>query len=369
MKYKHVQLKDIADITMGQSPKSSFYNDEKRGLPFLQGVRTFGENYPQIDTYTTSYNRKANSGEILFSVRAPVGRVNWANRKLAIGRGLASIKVKNGNSKDYVYYFFKKIGANLDSLASGTVFTSINKKELGALEIRLPESLEEQEKIASYLKKLDLAIYKNNRINDKLLELLDTEFSHRFINNSKYSMDIVSNFVSIKRGASPRPIKDFLSESGRPWIKISDVTKLTNPFLYDTAQFIKQSGINKSRTIIPGTLILSNSATPGIPIISEILASVHDGWLIVDNYTRMNRDWFYLFFRQMRKQLVSRANGSVFNNLKTDIVKGFPVPVVDKDNLLEFKKLTDPIFMKLNQLQKENIELSKLKDSLLKQYF
>lgn len=206
-------------------------------------------------------------------------------------------------------------------------------------------------------------------INDNLLELLDTEFSHRFINNSKYSMDIVSNFVSIKRGASPRPIKDFLSESGRPWIKISDVTKLTNPFLYDTAQFIKQSGINKSRTIIPGTLILSNSATPGIPIISEILASVHDGWLIVDNYTRMNRDWFYLFFRQMRKQLVSRANGSVFNNLKTDIVKGFPVPVVDKDNLLEFKKLTDPIFMKLNQLQKENIELSKLKDSLLKQYF
>lgn len=169
MKYKHVQLKDIADITMGQSPKSSFYNDEKRGLPFLQGVRTFGENYPQIDTYTTSYNRKANSGEILFSVRAPVGRVNWANRKLAIGRGLASIKVKNGNSKDYVYYFFKKIGANLDSLASGTVFTSINKKELGALEIRLPESLEEQEKIASYLKKLDLAIYKNNRINDNLV--------------------------------------------------------------------------------------------------------------------------------------------------------------------------------------------------------
>ena len=57
MKYKKVQLKDIADIVMGQSPTSQFYNTDGKGIPFLQGVRTFGENYPIIDTYTTSFNR------------------------------------------------------------------------------------------------------------------------------------------------------------------------------------------------------------------------------------------------------------------------------------------------------------------------
>ncbi|WP_295731049.1 restriction endonuclease subunit S [uncultured Limosilactobacillus sp.] len=168
MRYRNVYLKDIAEIVMGQSPKSTFYNNEGDGMPFLQGVRTFGENYPQIDTYTTAFNRVASSGEILFSVRAPVGRVNWANQKIAIGRGLASIKVKNGYSKEYLYYFFKRIGDHLDSIATGTVFTSINKKELEELKIKIPVELCDQKRIARYLRKIDLKIEKNNQINDNL---------------------------------------------------------------------------------------------------------------------------------------------------------------------------------------------------------
>lgn len=169
MKYKNIQLKDVADIVMGQSPKSVFYNTNGNGIPFLQGVRTFGENYPQIDTWTTSYNRKAKSGEILFSVRAPVGRVNWANQDLAVGRGLAALKIKSGYSKEYLYYLFKKIGGQLDSLATGTVFTSINKKELEALELKIPVNLSDQEKIADYLQKFDQEIELNNQINDNLV--------------------------------------------------------------------------------------------------------------------------------------------------------------------------------------------------------
>ena len=161
MKYKNIQLKDVADIVMGQSPKSVFYNTNGNGIPFLQGVRTFG-------TWTTSYNRKAKSGEILFSVRAPVGRVNWANQDLAVGRGLATLKIKSGYSKEYLYYLFKKIGSHLDSLATGTVFTSINKKELEALELKIPVNLSDQEKIAGYLQKIDQEIELNNQINDNL---------------------------------------------------------------------------------------------------------------------------------------------------------------------------------------------------------
>ena len=105
MKYKSIQLKEIADIIMGQSPKSIFYNNSGIGLPFLQGVRTFGEDYPKIDTYTTRFKTIANQGDILFSVRAPVGKINWANQEISLGRGLACIRVKPGYSKEYLYYY------------------------------------------------------------------------------------------------------------------------------------------------------------------------------------------------------------------------------------------------------------------------
>lgn len=270
----------------------------------------------------------------------------------------------------YLYYLvttdkFREVAIKSMSGTSGR--QRVQKDQILDFSVDLP-SLEDQEKIMKPLKLIDDKISLNTKLNTNLLELLDTEFTNQFI-NSDLPIGKVNDFVSIKRGSSPRPIKNFLSDKGRAWIKISDVTKLTSPFLYDTAQSIKESGIDKSRTIKPGTLILSNSATPGIPIISEILASVHDGWLIVDHYTHMDRNWFYLFFRQMRRQLIARANGSVFNNLKTDIVKDFPVPIAKEEELLKFKRISNPIFDKLDKLQQENIVLSKLKDILLKQYF
>ena len=199
MKYKNIQLKDVADIVMGQSPKSVFYYTDGKGIPFLQGVRTFGENYPQIDTWTTSYNRKAKSGEILFSVRAPVGRVNWANQDLAVGRGLATLKIKSGYSKEYLYYLFKKIGSHLNSLATGTVFTSINKKELEALELKIPVNLSDQEKIASYLQKIDQEIELNNQINDNLQELRHILYK-QLIAQSALKTISIKELYSIKYG-------------------------------------------------------------------------------------------------------------------------------------------------------------------------
>lgn len=251
---------------------------------------------------------------------------------------------------------------------SGTFPQITFRENVANIKIDLPPLIE-QRKIVQRLSVVNDKVKLNNQINDNLLDFLDTEFSHQFLGERNFPSGKVKNFITIKRGASPRPIKDFLSENGRSWVKISDVTKLTTPFLYRTEQYIKESGIKKSRTIKPGTLILSNSATPGIPVISEILASVHDGWLIIDNYSLMDRNWFYLFFRQMRNSLVAQANGSVFNNLKTNIVKEFPVPIVDKSELTKFHKISNPIFEKLNQIQQENIELNRIKQTLLSQYF
>lgn len=169
MKYKEMKLGDVAEINMGQSPNSKYFNSDGKGIEFLQGIRTFGENYPFFDTYTTQYNKISEKGDILFSVRAPVGKINWSDRKIAIGRGLAALKVLPNFSSKYVYYFLKKIGSQINSISSGTVFSSINKKELANVKILIPDSLKDQEYIGTRLALLDKKIELNNRINDNLV--------------------------------------------------------------------------------------------------------------------------------------------------------------------------------------------------------
>ena len=93
MKYK---LEDIVDVTMGQSPKSEYYNTEGKGYPFLQGNRTFGFKYPTFDTYTTVMTKPAKAGDVIMSVRAPVGDLNITPVNMCLGRGVCSLRMKNG---------------------------------------------------------------------------------------------------------------------------------------------------------------------------------------------------------------------------------------------------------------------------------
>lgn len=199
MKFKEYLLKDIATITMGQSPKSQFYNEDGKGIEFLQGVRTFGEDFPYFDTYTTKYNRLAYKNSILFSVRAPVGRVNWATKNIAIGRGVASISVKNMVYDRYVYYYFKKMGSFYDKKATGTVFTSIDKKELESLKIKIPASYDDQKRIADRLATLDRKIHLNQQLNANLQELRHILYK-QLIAQSALKTISIKELYSIKYG-------------------------------------------------------------------------------------------------------------------------------------------------------------------------
>jgi type I restriction enzyme, S subunit len=124
-----VKLSDLCNITMGQSPKSIYYNKEGSGTPFMQGCTTFGRLFPSIDTWTTSYNKLANPNDILFTVRAPVGDINIALTKIAIGRGLAALKPTSVSTK-YLYYLLLSNRDLFTNNSSGTVYDSINKSAL-----------------------------------------------------------------------------------------------------------------------------------------------------------------------------------------------------------------------------------------------
>ena len=144
---------------------------------------------------------------------------------------------------------------------------------------------------------------------------------------SEWQTKKIGEVVDIRRGSSPRPIHKFLATEGMPWVKIADATSDTSRYIWKTNEFIIEDGVTKSVKVFPETLIVSNSATPGLPKIIKITACVHDGWLVFSNYRGITRDFLYYKFIDIRRTLVNQANGSVFQNLKTDIVKDFDIDI------------------------------------------
>ena len=131
-------LDEIADITMGQSPAGNSLNEKGEGMIFYQGSSDFGFRFPSIRVFTTEPKRLAVVNSVLFSVRAPVGDINVTKEECCIGRGVASIKSKYGHDS-YLFYTMKSLHKLFDSFdGEGTVFGSINKKTLSAIQILLP---------------------------------------------------------------------------------------------------------------------------------------------------------------------------------------------------------------------------------------
>ena len=166
--WKNCMLGEIIELTMGQSPKSEYYNTNGIGLPFLQGNKTFGFRYPTFEIYCNKSKKNAEKGDILMSVRAPVGDLNIAHEKIGIGRGLCSIRGKEYDNL-FIYYLLKYNIENLKKKQSGTVFGGINKNDILSLKVFVPVDKVIREKITNILKNLDEKIELNNEINNNLL--------------------------------------------------------------------------------------------------------------------------------------------------------------------------------------------------------
>ena len=159
----------------------------------------------------------------------------------------------------------------------------------------------------------------------------------------------IGDVVSVRRGASPRPIKDYISEDGMPWVKIADATSDQTRFINFTNEYIKEEGISKSVVVNPGDLIVSNSATPGLPKFMKIKACVHDGWLVFDDYDGILKEYLYYYFIVVRDRLVNQANGSVFKNLKTDIVRDFDIELPSLETQEKIVKILSQIDEKIEK--------------------
>ena len=139
-----------ASVIAGPSPEGSYYNNSGHGLPFYQGKKDFGERELQPPTVWTSRTTKeAQAGDILMSVRAPVGPINFARDRVCIGRGLAAIRCRDGLDPDFLFYQLLGMQADIAG-KEGAVFASINKAEIEALPIVVP-AVDDQSRIVAIL--------------------------------------------------------------------------------------------------------------------------------------------------------------------------------------------------------------------------
>ena len=144
-------LKDICEITMGQSPNSEFYNENCDGLEFHQGKTNFGNiHLKPSGVWASQYNKVAEENSILMSVRAPVGPVNITDRKIALGRGLCGIKSNSDCNQMYLFYLLQSSKDKLTQSSHGSTFDSINRNQLLDFEIPLPP-IEVQQRIVDEL--------------------------------------------------------------------------------------------------------------------------------------------------------------------------------------------------------------------------
>lgn len=389
MSYETYRVTDLIDeIAMGpfgSNIKVSCFVDS--GVPVLNGSNLEGFSLSEkafrfVTKEKADSLNKANAhrGDIVITHRGTLGQIVFIPQdsrydRYVISQSQFRVRCNDKVLPEYlVYYFHTPIGQHkLLSNASqvGVPALARPSSTFQQIEVELPE-LSIQKRVVEIITTIQKKIENNQELNDNLQQQAAALFESWFVNYdpwdgvqpSEWDNAPLGSFVEIKRGGSPRPIQDFLSDSGLRWLKISDVTSLSSPFVLEIKEHIKEEGLRKTVFLHAGELVLSNSATPGIPKILDVDTCIHDGWLYFPK-SELSKYYLYLFFKHIRKELVALGNGSVFTNLKTDILKAFPATKADESTLKEFDALVTPLFDAMLNADRENFKLAAMRDALL----
>lgn len=265
------RLIDIAEITMGQSPPGESYNSNGDGLPFFQGKAEFGDEHPTKVKWCSQPTRIALAGDILLSVRAPVGPTNIALEKCCIGRGLASIRAKpNIALTRYLLYFFRKFESEIANKGVGSTFTAINKNDIDSLEIPLPP-LAEQERIVRLLDEAESLRRLRQQADARMASFIPALFHEMFgdVTTNKMGWEFVS-FVDItegKYGIKAGPFGSSIKkESYRPFgYKVYGQEQVIADDFTIGDYFIDENKFQELKTceIKPGDILISLVGTIG----------------------------------------------------------------------------------------------------------
>ncbi len=176
---KPVNLKEVTSVIMGQSPPSKTYTQNPQDMAFFQGKAEFSKKHPLPRKYCSTPIRVAERGDILISVRAPVGSVNLANQRCCIGRGLAAIRPSDKILSEYVFYYLRHIEKRIENMGEGSTFKAINRKAIEQIKIIVPP-LETQKKIVAILERAERLKEKRAQTNQDTQDIIQSLFYEMF---------------------------------------------------------------------------------------------------------------------------------------------------------------------------------------------
>ncbi len=373
-----VKLIEFCKINMGQSPVSSSYNKNDNGMPFFQGNADFGEIHPNIRVWCNAPIKIAYPGDILISVRAPIGALNIANVECCIGRGLASLTSdKNKCFQKYLWYALESKVDDLNSKGTGSTFKAISKSVLLDTEIPLP-SLDSQKEISDIFDKITTLIKSRKKQIINLENLVKSRFIELFgdplYNKKNWNTDTVENLCyNIYGGGTPSKSHPEYYENGDiPWVSSKD---MKTDVLYDSQIRINQLGVdNSTAKIVPINSVImvirSGILKHTLPVaINAVPITVNQDLKVFIPSNQILSVFLMYQFKMLEKDILSgvravTADNIEFNSLKERMII---VPPIELQNqFATFVEQTD----KLKFEVKESLEkLETLKKSLMQQYF
>ena len=338
----------------------------ERGIRIKKKDLSLTGNYPVVSGgtgymgYLDEYNRVAET--ITIAQYGTAGYVNWQKKKFWANDVCFSVFPKNIVLNKYLYYFLKNKQEYLYKISNKTAIPySISKEKILKIQIPLPP-LKKQAEIAETLDKftelteelteeLTAREAQYNYYRDMLLSedyLNKASKINDSSNNNQIRFTTLGEVAQINRGASPRPISNFLTddESGIAWIKIGDI-EANSKYVTKTVQKITFEGAQKSRILKKGDFIISNSMSYGRPYILKIDGAIHDGWASISNFeNHLDSDFLYHFLNSsmVKNYWKRKINGSLVSNLNSEIICSLPIIIVDK-------KLQKKIAQKLDKFQ------------------
>ena len=368
MEYK--ALKDIANITMGHSPESSSYNKDGDGLPFYQGNADFGEMYPNERMWCNAPKKMAEPKDILISVRAPIGALNYAKDKCCIGRGLAAITVEDDAERNYIYHYLKAKNADLNKQGTGSTFKAISKSILE--ELKVPQITQaEKQKCMDLMDLLESVI----RERKKQLATLDRLIRARFVEmfGEEKNMMVMSDICSIITDGTHQPPK--FKNEGIPFIFVSNITG--DRVTYETEKYIDQNTYDEliKRTPIEiGDVLLSTVGSYGHPAVvksdKKFLFQRHIAYM-KPRKELIDSDYLHgaILSPDAQRQIESGVKGIAQKTLNLSEIKKMTIPVPPLSRQKEFSYFVAQVDKSKVAVKKALDETQLLFDSLMQKYF
>ena len=342
---RYVELKDVCKINMGQSPDSKSYNENGNGIPFFQGNADFGDRYPVTRVWCNSPTKIAESGDILISVRAPIGALNYADKKCCIGRGLAALTPdKTKVSSEFIFWLLKGKNAELNNQGTGSTFKAISKKVIE--ETKVPNiPLEKQYEISNTLEKIYSIIQFRQIQLTKLDELIKARFVELFGEcKNRISM---ADLCSIITDGTHQPPKFQLT--GIPFILVSNLSE--NKVTYNTEKYISEEtyeALYKRTPIEKGDILLSTVGSYGHPAVvvedTKFLFQRHIAYLKPKSEL-INSIYLHsaILSPDIQKQIEERVKGIAQKTLNLSEIRKIAVPVPNMELQTQFATFVQQI--------------------------